>query len=116
MAARQKPSKPQGAPKGTATKDSARRPTKQPPASRTRAQPAVRHTFSASERFPIVGIGASAGGLEALEAFFGHMPPESGMAFIVVMHQPLHHVSLLPEVLGRFTAMRVLKAADGMTI
>jgi len=63
-----------------------------------------------------VGIGASAGGLEALEAFFGHMPPESGMAFIVVMHQPLHHVSLLPEVLGRFTAMRVLKAADGMTI
>jgi len=63
-----------------------------------------------------VGIGASAGGFEALEVFFGRMPPESGMAFIVVMHQPLHYVSLLPELLGRCTTMRVLAAADGMTI
>jgi len=44
------------------------------------------------------------------------MPPESGVAFVVVMHQPLHHVSLLPELLGRCTTMAVLKAADGMTI
>ncbi len=116
MAARQKPSKPQGAPKGTATKDSARRPAKRLPAARTRAQPSVPRTLSASERFPIVGIGASAGGLEALEAFFEHMPPDNGMAFVVVTHQPLHHISLLPELLGRCTTMRVVEAADGIAI
>lgn len=116
MAARQKPSKPQGAPKGTATKDSARRPAKRLPAARTRAQPSIPRTLSASERFPIVGIGASAGGLEALEVFFEHMPPDNGMAFVVVSHQPLHHVSLLPELLGRCTTMRVVEAADGMAI
>jgi two-component system CheB/CheR fusion protein len=44
------------------------------------------------------------------------MPPESDMAFVVVMHQPPHHVSLLPELLGRCTTMRVVEAADGMTI
>ena len=36
--------------------------------------------------FPVVGIGASAGGLEALESFLTHMPPDTGMAFIVVQH------------------------------
>jgi two-component system CheB/CheR fusion protein len=116
MAARQKPSKPQGTPKGTAAKDSARRPAKRLPAARTRAQPTVPRTLSASERFPIVGIGASAGGLEALEAFFEHMPPDNGMAFVVVTHLPLHHVSLLPELLGRCTTMRVVEAADKMAI
>src|SRR5882724_11567673 len=117
MATRQKPSKPQGAPKGTATKDCARRPAKRLPAARTRAQPTVPPpALSASERFPVVGIGASAGGLEALEAFFRSMPPDNGMAFVVVSHQPLHHVSLLPELLGRCTTMRVVEATDGMAI
>jgi two-component system CheB/CheR fusion protein len=69
-----------------------------------------------SERFPIVGIGASAGGLEALEAFFTHMPSDSGMAFVVVTHQPPQHVSLLPNLLGKCTTMPVLKASDGMKI
>jgi two-component system CheB/CheR fusion protein len=116
MAARQKSSPSQATLKRVATPGRTRRSAIRPPAVRTRAQPAVPRIPSASEGFPIVGIGASAGGLEALEAFFGRMPPASGMAFIVVMHQPLHHVSLLPEVLGRYTAMRVLKAADRMMI
>src|SRR3989441_6050223 len=116
MVARRKSPQSQATLKRVVTQGRSRRSATRPPAVQTRAQSAVPRIPSASERFPIVGIGASAGGLEALEAFFGHMPPESGMAFIVVMHQPLHHVSLLPEVLGRFTAMRVLKAADGMTI
>ena len=116
MAARQKSSQSQATLKRVATQGRARRSATRPPAARTRAQPAVPRIPSASERFPIVGIGASAGGLEALETFFGHMSPESGIAFVVVMHQPLHHVSLLPELLGRCTTMRVLAAADGMTI
>jgi len=116
MAARQKSSQSQATLKRVATHGRVRRSATRPPAARTRAQPAVPRIPSASERFPIVGIGASAGGLEALETFFGYMSPESGIAFVVVMHQPLHHVSLLPELLGRCTTMRVLAAADGMTI
>src|SRR5712691_263395 len=116
MAARQKSSQSQATLKRVATHGRTRRSATRPPAVRTRAQPAVPRIPSASERFPIVGIGASAGGLEALEAFFEHMSPDNGMAFVVVSHQPLHHVSLLPELLGRCTPMRVVEAADGMAI
>jgi two-component system CheB/CheR fusion protein len=54
-----------------------------------------------------VGIGASAGGLEALETFFTHMPPDSGMAFVVVTHMDPHATSFLPELLSRATRMPV---------
>ena len=67
-----------------------------------------------SPGFPIVGIGASAGGLEAMEEFFRHMPPGSGMVFVVVSHQHAGHVSLLPSLLGKCTAMPVVEATDGM--
>jgi two-component system CheB/CheR fusion protein len=66
--------------------------------------------------FLIVGIGASAGGLEAMEEFFRHMPPSSGMAFVVVSHQHAGHVSLLPSLLGKCTAMPVVEAKDGMAV
>ena len=66
--------------------------------------------------FLIVGIGASAGGLEAMEEFFRHMPPSSGMAFVVVSHQHAGHVSLLPSLLGKCTAMPVVEATDGMEV
>jgi two-component system CheB/CheR fusion protein len=69
-----------------------------------------------SRGFLIVGIGASAGGLEAMEEFFHHMPPSSGMAFVVVSHQHAGHVSLLPSLLSRCTAMSVVEAADGMEV
>lgn len=55
----------------------------------------------------IVGIGASAGGLEALEQFFWNMPVENGMAFVVIQHQDPAQPSLLPEILQRFTKMPV---------
>ena len=64
----------------------------------------------------IVGIGASAGGLEAMEEFFRHMPPSSGMAFVVVSHQHAGHVSLLPSLLSKCTAMPVVEAKDGMEV
>ena len=66
--------------------------------------------------FLIVGIGASAGGLEAMEEFFQHMPPNSGIAFVVISHQHAGHVSLLPSLLSRCTAMPVVQATDGMEV
>ncbi len=63
-----------------------------------------------------MGLGASAGGLEALEEFFRQMPADSGMAFVVVMHQAAKHVSLLPELLGKCTDMDVAPIREGMTV
>ncbi|MEI6209646.1 MAG: chemotaxis protein CheB [Desulfuromonadales bacterium] len=57
--------------------------------------------------FPIVGIGTSAGGLEALELFLSHVPKECGMAFVVVQHLSPDHVGNLPELLQRSTTMKV---------
>jgi two-component system, chemotaxis family, CheB/CheR fusion protein len=61
-----------------------------------------------------VGIGASAGSLEALERFFATMPAASGLTFIVVQHLERHHPSVLAELLGRHTPMPVQQAIDGM--
>ena len=61
---------------------------------------------------PIIGIGASAGGIDAFRAFFRSMPANCGMAFIVVLHLPPDRRSLLPEILSRWTSMRVIEAAD----
>jgi len=66
--------------------------------------------------FPIVGIGCSAGGLEALGQFIGHVPEASGMAFIVVQHLAPDHVSTLPELLQRHTRMPVVEVQNGMSI
>ncbi|MDD5277692.1 MAG: chemotaxis protein CheB [Methylovulum sp.] len=65
---------------------------------------------------PVVGIGASAGGLEALEAFFSNVAANTGFAFIVVTHQQPDHVSLLPELLKHYTDMPVSSVKDGMTL
>jgi two-component system, chemotaxis family, CheB/CheR fusion protein len=62
--------------------------------------------------FPIVGIGASAGGLEALESFFRHVPSHTRMAFVLVQHLDPTHNSLLTEILQRTTTMTVVEASD----
>ncbi|TSA40544.1 MAG: SAM-dependent methyltransferase [Betaproteobacteria bacterium] len=66
--------------------------------------------------FPIVGIGASAGGLEAFEQLFRHLPPDSGMAFVLVPHLDPGHASILSEILQRTTAMPVVEAQDQMAV
>jgi len=68
--------------------------------------------------FPIVGIGASAGGLAAFEAFFSAMPADIGsdMAFVLVQHLAPDHKSLLTELIGRYTKMQVLQVEDGMLV
>ena len=69
-------------------------------------------------QFPIVGIGASAGGLSAFEAFFSGMPVdiEPGMAFVLVQHLAPDHKSILTGLIQRYTRMRVFEVEDGMVV
>jgi chemotaxis methyl-accepting protein methylase len=71
---------------------------------------------SAVYSFPIVGIGTSAGGLEALEHFLSHVPKNSGMAFVIVQHLDPTRKGIMPELLQRATAMRVIQVKDRTTV
>ena len=73
-------------------------------------------TSSVKAHFPIVGIGASAGGLEAIELFLRNVPVASGMAFVVVQHLDPTHVGMLAELLQRSTPMPVAQVADGTRV
>ncbi|MBT9475075.1 chemotaxis protein CheB, partial [Polaromonas sp.] len=64
----------------------------------------------------IVGIGASAGGLEALDSFLSHVPERSGMAFVVIQHLDPTHKGIMPELLQRATRMKVQQAGNRMRI
>ncbi|MDZ7831430.1 MAG: chemotaxis protein CheB [Desulfobacterales bacterium] len=68
--------------------------------------------------FPIVGIGASAGGLAAFEAFFSGMPADvdPGMAFVLVQHLAPDHKSILTDLIRRYTRMQVFEVEDGMEV
>ena len=64
--------------------------------------------------FPVVGIGASAGGFEALLTLLKHLPNDTGMAFVAVLHLDPHHKSKLPELIARGTSMPVVEIRDGL--
>lgn len=66
--------------------------------------------------FPVVGIGASAGGLEALEQFLSHVPENIGAAFVIVQHLDPTHKGIMPELLARITAMNVFQVSDRMRV
>ena len=68
--------------------------------------------------FPIVGIGASAGGLAAFEAFFTGMPADKNpdMAFVLVQHLAPDHKSILTDIIKRYTRMQVFEVEDGMVV
>ncbi|MDY6804727.1 MAG: chemotaxis protein CheB [Cyanobacteriota bacterium] len=68
------------------------------------------------ERFFVVGIGASAGGLRALEEFFDHLPPDSGAAFVVIQHLSPDFKSMMKELLERRTTMEVRRVEDSIAI
>ena len=72
--------------------------------------------LSATEGLFVVGIGASAGGIEAIAHLLPHVPPDTGLAFVVVMHLDPTHASQLVDVLSRSTAMPTCEAANGMPI
>jgi two-component system CheB/CheR fusion protein len=82
-------------------------------ASRTRPQTAPP---SRPEPFPVVGIGASAGGLDACRKLAAALPASSGMAFILVQHLDPTHESMMVDLLAGHTTMPVLQASDGMPI
>jgi two-component system CheB/CheR fusion protein len=72
--------------------------------------------LSSDAAFPIVGIGSSAGGVEALQLLFDGMPADTGMAFIVVSHLARDYQSLLPEIVARHARMHVTAAGDDAQI
>ena len=66
--------------------------------------------------FPIVGIAASAGGLEAFTELLGHLPTDTGMAFVLIQHLDPNHKSFLAEILSRSTQMPVNQVQDGVAV
>ncbi len=92
------------------------KPVESPPAP-TEADPAEPET-QPPPRFPVVGIGASAGGLAAIEAFFSGMPADvdPGMAFVLVQHLSPDHKSILTGLVQRYTRMEVQEVVDGMQV
>ena len=78
----------------------------------------VRQPRAIKKPFPIVGIGASAGGLAAFEAFFSGMPADTdpGMAFVLVQHLAPDHKSILTDLIQRYTRMQVFEVEDGMAV
>ena len=99
--------------KRPATRKSGSRPRRRASGDRKQAKPAAALNHPQEVR-PIVGLGASAGGLEAFEKFLGHMPPDSGMAYVMVPHLDARHRSAMTELLQRYTSMKVVEIADGM--
>ena len=83
-------------------------------------EPVAEATFGVCPKasFPVVGIGASAGGLAAFEAFFSGMPSDtdSGMAFVLVQHLAPDHKSMLADLVKRYTRMQVFEVEDGMAV
>jgi two-component system CheB/CheR fusion protein len=76
------------------------------------AEKAIKPVAGVRPSFPIVGIGASAGGLEALESFLRHLPDKSGLGFVVVQHLDPTQKGMLAELLARATPMKVLQVKD----
>ena len=72
--------------------------------------------FSPGTSFPIVGVGASAGGLEALSVFLKALPARTGMAVVVIQHLAPEHESALTQLLSKTTAMPVVEVSDGLAI
>ncbi|AHJ29823.1 ATP-binding protein [Nodularia spumigena CS-584] len=71
---------------------------------------------SQNELFPVVGMGASAGGLEAFRELLSHLPIDTGMAFVLIQHLSPHQKSLLTEILARTTQMPVVEVEHGMVV
>lgn len=81
-----------------------------------RKRKTAQHANKEMELSHIVGIGASAGGLEALEDFFKAMPPKTGLAFVVVQHLSPDFKSVMDELLARHTKMKIHRIESGMTV
>jgi len=72
--------------------------------------------FTRKRSFPVVGVGASAGGFEAFSDLLRHLPQQTGMAFVLVQHLDPTHGSALPEMLARITKIPVVEVTDGVVV
>ncbi len=89
----------------------------QPPDTAVRAKPKRRSpAVGPRAQFSIVGIGASAGGLDACKVLIGALPPKTGMAFILVLHLDPTHESMMVDLLTGHTPLIVKEAADGLPV
>ena len=88
--------------------------TKKPAKADTAKEKTTAHIESTD--FPIVGIGASAGGLEALEQFFENTPKDCGMAFVIIQHLDPTRIGIMPELLQRITPMKVVQVVDRIKV
>lgn len=70
----------------------------------------------ASKEFMVIGIGASAGGLNAIQELFDHIPPNTGFTFVIIQHLSPDFKSLMPELLAKHTEMKIFTAEDNQTI
>ncbi|BDA71031.1 Signal Transduction Histidine Kinase (STHK) with CheB and CheR activity [Calothrix sp. PCC 7716] len=93
-----------------------RRPARKKSQSRRTQKSAPNEEQGNSNIFPIVGIGASAGGLEAFTQLLQHLPTDTGMGFVLVQHLSPDHKSLLSEILSRATEMPVHEVVDNTTV
>lgn len=84
--------------------------------SKTKTDLKVNHSELHSSKFPIVCIGASAGGLEALELFLGNVPENSGLGYVVIQHLDPTQKGFLPELLQRISNMHVYQVKDRMAV
>jgi two-component system CheB/CheR fusion protein len=98
------------------TKPARRTPKAADPVPEETPSPLAEAARKSSRPFPIVGIGASAGGLEALELFLANVPADSGMAFVIVQHLDPTRKGLLVELLQRVTGMQVFQVKDRMRV
>src|ERR1700742_2965088 len=74
------------------------------------------HIKRVPDAIPVVGLGASAGGIEAFTQFFAAVPPDTGAAYVVVLHLDPTRESQLSAIIGRHTAMPVVEIEDGMVV
>ena len=78
--------------------------------------PALAGVTTGDRSFPVVGVGASAGGLDAFTQLLKHLPADSGMAIVLIQHLDPTHPSLLREALARATEMTVIQPEDGTPV
>lgn len=105
MADKKKPSKKKNLP-------AKEKPAKQAKATVNEKKPAVKP--KKTNDFPVVGLGASVGGLEALKIFFSHMPTDSGVGFFIIQHLSPTHKSIMGSLLAKDTQIKILDIKDGM--
>ena len=87
-----------------------------PPSPRSPNVPQRRDVQPSDLTFPVVGIGASAGGFQAIKAFFEHMPQDNGMAFVIILHLSPDHQSIADKIIQDSTRMPVLQVNEPIPI